>query len=307
MGDMTGSQDQAIVVDTAVAATPSKVVGARKTSGGSRAGTPRRTASPRKVPPVPKVPTGYLPSKLSDEVAPTESAKDSGNLIAGLRRVKLVVPSPEEQAARDKKAADERRSTATKTSKSPARSPRKASGARTPRGKTSYAHSAVTSSSSPPSLPTTGLVRQDQPGAQISPPPWGSTESSMIDITMQDSGALQWDPPSSLPPHLPHLSHFDTNTTPPFTPNPTQAPALPGPQSNTYTPPVGAGQTRQGLPVFTSSSPIPFATSGSQNQQRSLGQETHPPLPSVRNQNESEKEKGIQDGSGRSYHGFPPN
>ena len=77
-------------------ATPSKSPAkptARKTSGGSRPGTPRRTASPRKAPPVPKVPTSYLPSKLSEG---TSAAKDDSmeKLTSGLQRVKLTMPKP---------------------------------------------------------------------------------------------------------------------------------------------------------------------------------------------------------------------
>ncbi|KAJ5201693.1 uncharacterized protein N7498_006356 [Penicillium cinerascens] len=75
-------------------ATPSKSPvkpTSRKTSGGSRPGTPRRTASPRKAPPVPKVPTAFMPSKLSGEVtAPKDDNMDK--LTSGLQRVKLSMP-----------------------------------------------------------------------------------------------------------------------------------------------------------------------------------------------------------------------
>lgn len=77
-------------------ATPSKSPTkptARKTSGGSRAGTPRRTASPRKAPPVPRVPTSYMPSKLSEGAS---AAQDDSmeKLTSGLQRVKLTMPNP---------------------------------------------------------------------------------------------------------------------------------------------------------------------------------------------------------------------
>ncbi|KAJ5929629.1 hypothetical protein N7454_006579 [Penicillium verhagenii] len=57
----------------------------------SRPATPKRQATPRKAPPVPKVPTTFLPSKLSDQV------KISGDeaveeLTAGLDKIKLVLP-----------------------------------------------------------------------------------------------------------------------------------------------------------------------------------------------------------------------
>lgn len=291
MGDLDGSGNPTLVIDTAATATPSKIVSARKTSGSSRAGTPRRSASPRKQPPVPKVPTVYLPSKLSDEA----SANDVENLSAGLRRIKLVVPTPEEQAAREKKAADDRTSYAAKTPKSPARSPRKPSGTKTPRSKASSARSSVAPSSSPPLLPTGDVMKQEKTETQSIPSPWESAESSIMDTTMQDFAV-----PQSSAPYVPESTfqpstHFDTNTSPPFTPNLSQTPDLPGPQSNTYTPPTAAGQTKQGLPVFTSSSPIPFAAPG--HQQTNPGQDNRSFQPPAN--------PGFQDG--RSYHNHPPN
>jgi histone deacetylase HOS3 len=77
-------------------ATPSKSPAkptARKTSGGSRPGTPKRTASPRKAPPVPKVPTAFLPSKLGEEVTPPKD-DNMDKLTSGLQRVKLTMPKP---------------------------------------------------------------------------------------------------------------------------------------------------------------------------------------------------------------------
>lgn len=77
-------------------ATPSKPPAkptARRTSGGSRQGTPRRTASPRKAPPVPKVPTSFIPSKLGEGVsAPKDDSMEK--LTSGLQRVKLTMPKP---------------------------------------------------------------------------------------------------------------------------------------------------------------------------------------------------------------------
>ncbi|KAJ5681625.1 uncharacterized protein N7477_001565 [Penicillium maclennaniae] len=66
---------------------------ARKTSGSSRPGTPRRTATPRKAPPVPKVPTSYLPSRLGERAsAPKDDNMEK--LTSGLQRVKLTMPKP---------------------------------------------------------------------------------------------------------------------------------------------------------------------------------------------------------------------
>lgn len=91
LDDLTGPADQKSAVGGPAAAdSPAKPTGARKTSG-SRPGTPRRSASPRKAPPVPKVPSAFLPSKLADEVT---LPKDDNveNLSTGLRRIKLIMP-----------------------------------------------------------------------------------------------------------------------------------------------------------------------------------------------------------------------
>jgi histone deacetylase HOS3 len=267
MGNLEGSEAPALVVDTTAMATPSKIVSARKTSGGSRAGhTPRRSASPRKQPPVPKVPTVYLPSKRSDE-AP---ANDVENLSAGFRRIKLVLPSPEEQAAREKKAAEERKIIIPKTPRSSARSVKKPGATNSPRNKSSFTRS-VGPSSSPPRLSTDDLLKSTNADTQPIPSPWESVKSSMMDTTMQDyavpESSASYFPESTFQPS----TNFNTNSSPPFTPNLTQGPELPGPQSNTYTAPMAAGQTKQGLPVFTSSSPIPFAAPA--HQQKNPGQD----------------------------------
>lgn len=100
-----------------------------RVSSGSRAGTPRQNASPRKVPPLPKVPSLYMnnlnapastSSRSSSQSASDNVAKVNGNsetenriddLSAGMKKMslKLNVPSPEENALREKKAAEQRK------------------------------------------------------------------------------------------------------------------------------------------------------------------------------------------------------
>ncbi|KAJ5175390.1 uncharacterized protein N7482_001267 [Penicillium canariense] len=322
MGDLTGSEDQANGVESSATATPVKTAGARNTNSvessgtatpvrttgarkpsGSRTGTPRRGASPRKAPPVPKVPTAYLPSKLSDEVMVPPN--DVENLSAGLRRIKLVMPSPEEQAAREK-AAEERKSTSktTKNLKSP-RSPRKTSGTRIARPKAAASvRSAAGPSSSPPPLPTPSLdlapndsVKQEKSDVPLASSPWESAnetaESSGMDMSGQDLKPFGWAAPPAPASTFQH-AHFDASSSPPFTPVITQPPELPNPQSNIYSPPLAAGQTKHGLPVFTSSSPIPFAAPDSQH-----------PSQSQENPRPSSTLSGSQDGS--LSHGFSQN
>ncbi|KAJ5675742.1 hypothetical protein N7462_008639 [Penicillium macrosclerotiorum] len=271
MGGLNSAIDQA-----KPAATPVKSAGTRKTSG-PRQGTPKRSASPRKAPPVPKLPSGYLPSKLSDEV--TVPANDVENLSAGLRKIKLVVPSPEEQAAREKKAAEERKaaSKAPKPPKSP-RSSRKASGSKIARGKAAIC-SEVTPSSSPPPLPmppsdlaTSDLIKQEKPSSNFgvasdtptASSPWDSAaetvDSSLMDISLQSSKPFEWPAPSVPASAFQQTPMSGTNSSPPLTPNLPQNPHLSTHSSNIYSPPTSTSQTKQGLPVLTSSSPIPFST-----------------------------------------------
>ncbi|QGA16935.1 hypothetical protein EYB26_004605 [Talaromyces marneffei] len=114
--------------------TPASAVANKKTrvSSGSHAGTPKRNASPRKVPPLPKVPSLYMKnlnapastsSRASSQSPGEDVAKVNGNtdaenriddLSAGMKKMslKLKVPSPEENALREKKAAEQRKKAA---------------------------------------------------------------------------------------------------------------------------------------------------------------------------------------------------
>lgn len=114
--------------------TPASAVVNKKArvSSGSRAGTPKRNASPRKVPPLPKVPSLYMNninaparSRASSQSASDDVAKVNGNaetenriddLSAGMKKMslKLKVPSPEENALREKKAEEQRKKVAAK-------------------------------------------------------------------------------------------------------------------------------------------------------------------------------------------------
>lgn len=248
---------------------PPSATGTRKTSGGSRPATPRRSASPRKAPPVPKVPSAFMPSKLSGEVPPS-SADDVDSLTTGFRKIKLVMPSPEEQAVREQKATEERQQAlkAPKNLKSPGRSPRKSSGSKNARGKTPVS-SQTTPTSSPPVPPVLSMdgsidaiVKQEQPEGNFaafpqplaSPfaPEFAPEQTHLGDFNTQQSH-LQIQPfPSSITPN----PAFYQDASPPHTPD---NPYLPQPHSTVFSPNMSATQTKTGLPVFTSSSPIPFA------------------------------------------------
>ncbi|EPS30803.1 hypothetical protein PDE_05755 [Penicillium oxalicum 114-2] len=267
--------------DTSVSAPPAKVAGGRKTTGGTRgANTSKRTASPRKPPPVPKVPSAYRPSKLADRNQPgsTGAADDLENLSAGLRRIKLVVPSPEEHAEREKKIAEERRPSTAKPSRPSTRSPRRSGGSRTPGGKAtgrrSLAKSQVTAatpaaaetSASSASLDVKKEERSESPSASSSSVPLESyTTSTSMPFQPSETPLHSPAPPDQPDP----MSHDNvavqaqprSHMSPPFTPPLPQTAEFPRPGSHTFTSPVTeAGTTKKGLPVLTSSGHIPFAT-----------------------------------------------
>ncbi|KAL1962625.1 hypothetical protein VTN77DRAFT_9339 [Rasamsonia byssochlamydoides] len=105
------------------------VVKKSRAPSSSRSSEPKRSSSPKKAPPVPKVPSSHLntipasSTGLQNEgsTQPTQTGPTSENgdrrdqdidsLTAGVRKltIKLKVPSPEENAIREKKAAEERK------------------------------------------------------------------------------------------------------------------------------------------------------------------------------------------------------
>lgn len=173
MGDLSSAGG--LLLASASTATPRKVAGGRKMVG--RGDTPRRSASPGKEPPVPKVPSAYL-AKPSDDATVKEPVREVQNISVGIQRIKLKLPTPEEQAAREKKAAETRKLTTAK-SKAPKSPGRKAGSTRTPRGKASAGRPFVPSGSSPD---------QELPEAQATSLLEEPEDSSMEDVSMQDFG-----------------------------------------------------------------------------------------------------------------------
>ncbi|GAM33309.1 hypothetical protein TCE0_003f00117 [Talaromyces pinophilus] len=132
-GSRTPTRASSRMSSTPSQAPPSAVVNKKtRVSSESRAGTPKRSASPRKVPPLPKVPSLYMKnlnaptstsSRASSPSASDDVTKVNGNsetenriddLSAGMKKMslKLKVPSPEENALREKKAAEQRKKAA---------------------------------------------------------------------------------------------------------------------------------------------------------------------------------------------------
>ncbi|GFF88805.1 histone deacetylase HOS3 [Aspergillus lentulus] len=263
----------------------------------SRSSTPSRSAAPKrsegpKVPPVPRVPSGFL-SKLASsddqetisdqtQAATTEKTDsrhvDLDDLAAGVKKlsIKLKVPTPEEHAAREKerkttKATEERQRRAPRptTSKTP-RSSKKASSV------TATAHDSTARGTSHPSpSPSTSQmpsgphaisngnmdrVKQESPeNAQedlvvSSPDPLAENKIPLLSNVTIDRP--RWERPKDVSVSGSVSTQEGPSGT--ATPSSLASESLPA-RSTVYPPPTTARQTMNGLPVFTSSGPIPFA------------------------------------------------
>ncbi|KAJ5659189.1 hypothetical protein N7507_005640 [Penicillium longicatenatum] len=240
--------------------------------------TPRKSSATSKPPPVPKVPTTFKPSKLSEKVARPED-NDVENLSTGLQKIKLVMPSPEEQAAREKKANEARKQNEkrAKTPKSPAR---KTTSTKTARGKTASRPENLPTSS-PPALPTPPIgvsasdamvkkenqpfnfgVSSDTPIASPAVMPTSNPigAGSMELMSPIANHSSEWATSLVSPQNSEQPASFATNDSPrQITSNDLHMDA--SPQNNVFSPHTSEGHTKTGLPVFTSSSAIPFAAS----------------------------------------------
>ncbi|KAL3441234.1 histone deacetylase domain-containing protein [Aspergillus insuetus] len=249
----------------------------------SRPGTPKRTASPRKAPPVPRVPSAFHPTTATTEQQPSSDRSrvqddmDSLTANVGKLSIKLKVPSPEENAAREKKAVEERRRKTAKPTSKPSRSPRKASGkapAPTP-ASTTASHRLDISRSSPKEPPLPTMPASDQPvkhepsndnerhsGLSLATP--DASSPTPIDPEIAKAEALaegnDWNQNAIFDsPQMPSSQSPYAGISPPLTPRPMRDSA--SPQSMLYSPLATASVSRTGLPVFTSRGPIPFASS----------------------------------------------
>jgi histone deacetylase HOS3 len=264
----------------------------------SRSSTPSRSAAPKrsegpKVPPVPRVPSGLL-SKLASsddqkivadqtQAAMTEKTDsrpvDLDDLAAGVKKlsIKLKVPTPEEHAAREKerkatKATEERQRRAPRptTSKAP-RSSKKASSV------TATAHASTARGTSHPSpSPSTSQMpsgpniansngnmdRMKQESPEIapeelvvsSPDPLAENKIPLLNNVTIDRP--RWERPKDVS----VSDSVSTQEAPSGTATPSSLASESVPaRSTVYSPPTTARQTLNGLPVFTSSGPIPFA------------------------------------------------
>ncbi|KAF7585747.1 hypothetical protein BBP40_010173 [Aspergillus hancockii] len=227
-------------------------------SGNTRSATPKHLSSPKKVPPVPPVPSVFSNLSTAEEtaVAPDTSHSSSasmettpqgdvGRLTAGVQRIKLKLPSPEEHAAREKG----RELQASKTVSKAPKTPKKPSGRKVsivPTNKLtpglSSARTNFLAATPTASSPTPSSTMTDGSGTANA-----SIGSSWNSVPEPSTAATQ-----ALPPQMAFSS--------PVSPGATQD--VVRPQQTLYSPPISEPSVK-GLPVFTSSSPIPFAPSSS--------------------------------------------
>ncbi|KAL4993055.1 hypothetical protein BDV10DRAFT_179843 [Aspergillus recurvatus] len=252
----------------------------RKASA-SRSAAPRRSASPKKAPPVPRVPTTFLSATSPDEQSiasqPTSGGServkdDMDSLASDVRKlsIKLKVPSPEENAARERKAAEERKQRTMKGSSKAPRSPRRAPAAKKPSTVASRQTSQPSPSNSHENSPLPDVRRQMStdtlepitgrqtsqslatPGAS-SPTP--TIEAKALTLPNEEH---RWAQKPVIGGRSPSSSQSAyAGISPPLTPGPASDSA--SPMSTLFSPPASASVTRDGLPGFTSNGPIPFA------------------------------------------------
>ncbi|PLB50569.1 Arginase/deacetylase [Aspergillus steynii IBT 23096] len=229
---------------------PGTAAGGRKTSG-SRPTTPRHSASPRKASPVPPV-----PSVLPTEGTGATPQDEVDSLAAGVRKlnIKLKVPSPEEHAARERKAAEERKKRSTKPAKTP-RSPRRGPlGVKGSQASTSKPASRSSSAPISSQVDARALAPQTAPSSVAHPTESGKLSASGGSETTNLADPHGWTDlvevsnPTPLPTTTANMSQVD------------------GPHSTLFSPPTSAGVNKNGLPVFMSSGPIPFASSSAARQ-----------------------------------------
>ncbi|RMJ20971.1 histone deacetylase [Aspergillus sp. HF37] len=183
--------------------------------------TPKRSTSPRKAPPVPRVPSTFSSSESRGQADADGDEMDS--LAAGVRKlnIKLKVPSPEEHAAREAKATEQRKAT------KGTRSPKKAAKPRRPQlgGRTS---------SAPSSHPAGDMETPSTIPSISSQPPHSATDDQ--------AGRVE-------------RAQVSDMMSPPITPGFSDASGA----HTLYSPSKTAVEDKHRLPVFTSTSAIPFA------------------------------------------------
>lgn len=254
-----------------------------RTSSGSHGSTSKRSNSPKTAPSVSKVPSSHLdPSSATPAVEEEQPRADSEpsqsrplstnedtknddmeNLTAGVRKlhIKLKVPSPEENAARE----EERRKAALRFSK-------KSTGSKPTKGAASKSatktsnqpqHAVLDHSNEQKSAASVSCAKSDTEPMSSSQDtsPRGPTSPSISVVS--GTGTEQLTPKIKADSSSVRLVQRSVSATvsPPLTPGVPQD--MMHSQISIQSPPASAEQAKQDLPVFTSTSPIPFASPAS--------------------------------------------
>lgn len=250
----------------------------------SRVSTAKTRTSPRKIPPVPPIPSynsspSTTPATIP-ELGKSESHTGQSTPLSANRRVgdqdfdsltkevkklsiKLKVPSPEENAIREKKASEERKKLVSKSSKNGLAKRTVSSSSNAKENSTGPAYFNQASVSTPE-------LEKDDPSAEPTVPLYPYNQP------FQENWSLPTPGPASLA--EPAQQPLNLAMSPPQTPglcHPT-----PQPQITIKSPPANK-PTKEDLPHFTPTSAIPFAPAAVQNrpthqQQNNVSRPTSP-------------------------------
>lgn len=241
----------------------------------SRAPATKTRTSPRKTPPVPPVPshiesTSTKPAAIS-EFSKSESQagqskplssneyarnQDLDTLSSDVKKlnIKLKVPSPEENAAREKKAAEEQKKVVSKVARNGLT---KRTASSSSNAKNSSTEPSVSGLSGQAEVSTPELQKDDQ-NAEVTRPNYFQNQS------FQEARSLPTPCPTSCSlPAQPFQQPSNAVMSPPETPGLYQQ--TPHPQITVKSPP-SVKPTKEDLPHFTPTSTIPFAAATSQGQ-----------------------------------------
>jgi histone deacetylase HOS3 len=191
--------------------------------------------------------------------------------------IKLKVPTPEENSARERKMAEEGRRKPLKAPPKTSRSPRKVSAGKRPVANTTSKAASRPPASSHDEPPLPDVSRQMHTEQQHAETVKGQVGNSLVTpdasspIPVEENKEPKIEPateehrwnqnPVLSEPIAGSSKTAYANISPPLTPG--VAGDSVSPKSMVYSAPASAAVTRQGLPVFMSHGPIPFAPSDS--------------------------------------------
>jgi histone deacetylase HOS3 len=242
------------------------------------------------------------------------NGQDVDSLTAGVRKlnIKLKVPSPEENAMRERVAAEQRKSAAEERKKATSRASRKLTGSKptkTPVAKPAAKALPLAESqkqNSSPEIsdhPSEGMQAEDASVTEAE-----AVELSGSQVVSSPTSSVTWEaaqvetqPPTAELPAMvkeerpaPMLEAGQQSVTlaisPPLTPRPPEA--VESPQTPGQLPVASMGQAKYKLPIFTSTGPIPFASAMAHEARQSAQSDTTAAPPQSQPQDHAENDLG---------------